>query len=107
MTTQITALNETLNQNGFSAKIWKNYRIYINGSDCDRSAKAYIQFDNPDATDSTGMENAVLKVFSNNYKCTPKWNVNRAKQIKHAIALKLQECGLIDEVCETWQEIIL
>ncbi len=111
MTIQIEALTEALNANGFSAKIWKGSRIYLNGYGKDISA--YITLDWPDApaTDGRLFDGCALKVFSNADQ-TGAWKVNRAKQVKHNIMTALYDegngiTGYFEPPCATWQEVIL
>jgi hypothetical protein len=111
MTTQIVALTARLNEAGFKACIWKGSRIYLNGYG--RDMKCYITFDDPDAdaatlTGAMGLfDGAALKVYSDTEQSRA-WLVNRAKQVKHVIMLRLAEAGVVTgPVCETWREVIL
>ena len=105
-TTHIDALEEALKEAGFKARQWKGFRIYLNGYG--RDIKAYIELDEPDAAAPEDLyEGCVLKVFSNAAQST-RWRVNRAKQVKHDIALRLNAVGITTgPVCEHWQDIIL
>ena len=90
----ITELRDRLNANGFKAAIWQDRRIYLNGYGKD--IKAYVELDEPlrernpqDATD-TLYSGCALKVYSNADQ-DRKWLVNRAKQVKHALMIRLAE----------------
>lgn len=90
-----------------NGKVWKKReltRIYF---DTDRTATAYLDYDE-DLGDGfvKGTEGAVLKVFSNCHNQGTQWNINRAKQIKHNL---MQRIATVtgDEICENWQDVIL
>lgn len=88
-------------------KVWRKadkIRIYFN---TDKTASAYLDYDE-DLGDGfeKGNEGATLRVFSNNDNCDTKWNVNRAKQIKHEI-MNCIAAITGDEICEKWQDVIL
>ena len=108
---QIDAMCAKLNAEGFEAKTWKDQRIYLNGYG--RDIKAYITFDDPthdlnveDESD-TLFAGCGLKVYSD-CEQSRSWLINRAKQVKHSIMLRLNELNIIPwEVCKNWQEVIL
>lgn len=88
-------------------KVWRKagkIRIYFN---TDKTASAYLDYDEDLGNGfEKGNEGATLRVYSKNEKCDTKWNVNRAKQIKH----ELMNCIAAitgDEICENWQDVIL
>ena len=95
-------------------KVWQKgemYRIYFN---TDKSAKAYLDFDsdasvrNSDevaVSDEGIIEDSRLCVFSNCASQSTKWNVNRSKQIKHELMLKISALTGC-KVCENWQEVL-
>ena len=99
---QIDELEKFLNDNGFSAKQWKLGRIYLNGYGKD--IKAFIEMDDPDTEDfETVYDGCQIKVYSNanqHYN----WIKNRQKQIKHSIALKLDDSGLLKQVSDSYNQ---
>jgi len=103
---KIDNLSLLLDKAGIRHKIWQNKRIYFSK---DRTANCYIEFEDPaaDAT-SNALESASLRVFSNCASQTAKWNVNRAKQIKHAIMLELYEAKImLEKPCDRFEQVIL
>lgn len=90
-----------------NGKVWiKNgkVRIYF---ETDRTASAYLDYDE-DLGDGfvKGTEGAALKVFSNCESQGRQWNINRAKQIKHDLMIRISAITG-DEVCEDWRDVIL
>ena len=95
-------------------KVWQKgelFRIYFN---TDKSAKAYLDFDddasvrNSDevaVSDEGIIENSRLCVFSNCQSQSSKWNFNRSKQIKHELMLKISALTGC-EVCERWEDVL-
>lgn len=82
-------------------------RVYFNGYG--RDIKAYLDID-PDvdvyAVDEDGLvEGAALKVWSDAPQAQ-NWVVNRAKQVKHQIMLKVAKITGAS-VCTNWQEVAL
>ena len=82
-------------------------RIYFNGHGKDISA--YLEFDpgsqiRPQVIDGV-IVGASLKVFTNCHQ-SQQWRINRCKQVKHTIMLRLQAI-IGGEVCESWQNVIL
>ena len=63
MTTQIDQLTNFLNDNGFKARPWREFRVYLNGYGKD--IKAYIELDEPTAElgDSTICSTAARSEF--------------------------------------------
>lgn len=103
--THIQTLESKLNESGLKAKAWKEWRIYINGFGKD--IKAYFQLDEPLSDEPVDLLDGVaLKVFSNANQ-SYNWKLNRSKQVKHKIMTKLAEAGVVDQACDTWQEVIL
>lgn len=104
MEKQITAFSNLLTKKGVENNIWKDRRIYMA---TDRTAKAYIEFDNPESIEYEGLfSGCALKVYSSCESQTTKWNINQAKQIKHGFMQKLGSI-LSFEVCENWEDVIL
>ena len=98
-------------------KVWRKgtmVRIYLDsGQKC---VKAYFSYS--DAEGITDPEDIAagckLQVWSDNPKCSRKWNMNTAKQIRHGIATDLQRvaaageiksASLAEPVCESWEDI--
>lgn len=75
-------------------------RIYF---DVDKTAKAFLEYDS-DATEPH--DSFCLRVYSDCWSQSIQWNVNRAKQIKHGLMLRLAPI-LNLEVCADWREVIL
>jgi hypothetical protein len=99
---QIDKLERFLNDNGFSARQWKYGRIYLNGFGKD--IKAFVEMDIPDCEDFTTVyDGCKVEVYSNaNQSYT--WIKNRQKQVRHSIALKLEESGLLKQVSESYNQ---
>lgn len=104
----IDALARALNLSDFAATPWKNCRVYINGLGKDISA--YFTFDEPEADvepEADLLAGTALKVFTN---CAQgqAWKINRAKQVKHDLMVRLFECGISKvEPCAEWRDVIL
>lgn len=118
MYTQIQTLTRQLNEAGFSAKIWQDRRIYLNGQD--RDTTAYIQMDEGTAhlqdfdTEEELLEflggdimaGCALKVFINCNQ-SQAWLRNRYKQQKHKLMKKLANAEIVKaEVCESWEDVV-
>jgi hypothetical protein len=89
MKTQVKALCEYLKAAGLKAAVWQDRRVYINK---DRTAKIYFQFDDPARTDWTNpLAGAALRVFSNCYSQSEKWNKNRANELRKQVIECVQE----------------
>lgn len=121
METQIEALTNFLNENDFKATAWQDRRIYINsycGQPYGKDMKVYIDIDEPlqDAPNGELQDTdqfhplfagCALKVFSNATQ-SKSWLINRAKQVKHAVAEQLHYCGIFREAPgKSWEKIIL
>ena len=116
MTTQIEQLTNFLNDNGFKARPWREFRVYLNNYGKD--IKAYIELDEPTAElgdDEYLFNGCALRVFSNAAQSRA-WLINRAKQVKHGIMCELDTVndksnfalfGEKVETCENWQDVIL
>lgn len=109
--TQIEALTAALNASGFTAKAWKDQRIYLNGYGKDISA--YITLDTPTdaAVDGRLFDGCALKVYSNAEQ-SGAWLVNRRKQVKHQIMVQLYDdgqgvTGYFEAPTDDWQKVIL
>ena len=117
MKTHIESLNDFLNDNGFTASIWQNRRVYINGfggRKYDRDIKAYIDIDEPsdevpEVSESSPVHpllaGCAVKVFSGADQ-DRQWLINRSKQFKRGVALQLHEVGLLKNAPpEDWREM--
>ncbi len=99
----VLKMEEVLKSANIKASQWKGIRVYLNGFGKD--VKAYFEFDNPFAESPDNVfDETALKVFSNCNQ-SKSWKINRSKQVKHTIMVKLEQAGLVDGVCETWQEV--
>jgi hypothetical protein len=103
--TQIEKLEAVLQQIGLRANAWKGCRIYINGYG--RDIKAFFHLEHPaEEAGEDLLEGVALRVFSNANQ-PMRWCVNRAKQVKHSIMLSAKDAGLVDDVCDDWQQVVL
>lgn len=109
MVTLIERLSQALEDSGFDVSIWKGRRIYFKG--LGRDIAAYIEPDEPEKEATLEMalyEGCCLKVFSNCETQGRQWQINRAKQVKHELMLKMYAAKIVDcKPCEKWEDVIL
>lgn len=89
-------------------KIWRKgnmLRVYL-AADFKRGQKAYIAFDEELAEFENFMEGATLKVFTDTANQAVAWKINASKQCKHRL-MQLISKFTKQEVCATWQQVIL
>jgi hypothetical protein len=111
--TQISALNDALQANGFQTKIWQNERIYL--QNLGLGVDAIIRFSDPArpaAACTTPMkfyEGCSLKVFSTDKVDEhPQAGIDRCKFAKHSIMGRLRAAGIIPgPVPLRWQDVTL
>ena len=104
MKTNIISLEDKLNDSGFNAKIWKGFRIYLNGFG--RDIKAYFEFDEPESQDYESLlDGTALKVYTNANQ-SYKWKINRSRKVKFQIMNQLKQFGIISEICEDVSEVL-
>jgi len=115
---QATRLAELLNSAGFSARPWQGgdkVRVYLNGG-LGKDIKAFFNIATEDErsgeaaeemTVTNALQGTSLKVYSDAAQ-DQQWLINRAKQVKRGIAVRLFENGfLADKPPEDWREMSL
>ncbi len=107
--TLIDRLEQALKDAGFNVSIWQGRRIYFNGEG--RDIAAYIEFDgpvDPARPETPLLSGCDLKVFSNSETQGLAWRINRAKQVKHDLMLRIFAAKISDvKPCERWRDVIL
>jgi len=111
MTRRIDAAASALTR--LRARAWEKhgrYRVYLKPGGKDITA--YFDFDEDAAIEEIGdeddvLEGSALKVFTDAENVANTWKQNRRKQVAHQIMLDCVELGLVDRVCENWEQVIL
>ncbi len=107
--TLIDRLEQALQDADFNVSIWQGRRIYFKGEG--RDIAAYIEFDgpvDPALPNIPLLSGCNLKVFSNCETQGRQWRINRAKQVKHDLMLRMYAAKIADcKPCENWEDVIL
>ena len=108
MKTQKQALTEALNDRGVKADLWEKHgftRIYLGGFGKD--IKAYIELDEPESAVTDDLWCGARLSVRSRAAAPDNWLLNREKQIRHAIMIRLSESQIVDcKVCDDWRDVI-